>query len=229
LAVIIIAVVLVLLLIPGVLVALLVPAIGAARGAARRSQSMNNMKQIALAIHNYHDVHGALPPAVVTDANGKPLYSGRVLLLPYLEQAYIYDQWDKSQAWDSEANRMLSQMMIPTFRDPADVGPSGQTSYVFAAGPGTIFEPGQKVTFNNIMDGTSNTIMTIEVKGSNINWAEPRDVDVTSGAPLPMGNHTSGNIVGFADGSVRTLPQGTPPATIQAATSRAGGEAVMLP
>ena len=49
-------------------IALLIPALGAARGAARRSQSMNNMKQLALAMHNYHDVHKALPPAVVTDA-----------------------------------------------------------------------------------------------------------------------------------------------------------------
>jgi type II secretory pathway pseudopilin PulG len=229
LAVIIIAVVLVLLLIPGVLVALLIPAVASARGAARRSQSMNNMKQIALAMHNYHDVHGALPPAVVTDASGKPLYSGRVLLLPYLEQAYIYDQWDKTQAWDSNANRALSQMIIPTFHDPTDIGAPGQTSYVFPVGQGTIFEQGQKVTFNNIMDGTSNTLMLVEVKGSGINWAEPRDLDVMSGNPLPLGNHNSGNIIGLADGSVRTLPPNTPATTIQAAASRAGGEPVMLP
>jgi hypothetical protein len=229
LAVIIIAVVLVLLLIPGVLIALLIPAVGAARGAARRSSSMNNMKQLALAIHNYHDVHRALPPAVVTDANGKPLYSGRVLLLPYLEQSFIYDQWDKTQAWDSPANQGLSQMMIPTFHDPSDSGPPGQTSYLFVSGPGTMFEQGQKLSFVDITDGTSNTIMFVEVKGSGINWAEPRDIDVTSGAPLPPSNHNSGNIIGMADGSVRTLPQGTPPATIQAAASRAGGEAYSLP
>lgn len=229
LAVIIIAVVLVLLLIPGILVALLIPAVGAARGAARRSSSMNNMKQLALAMHNYHDVNGALPPAVVTDANGKPLYSGRVLLLPFMEQAFIYDQWDKSQAWDSEVNRPLSQMMIPTFRDPADSGQPGQTSYLFVSGPGTLFEQGKRVTFNDVTDGTSNTIFFVEVKNSGINWAEPRDIDVTTGAPLPQGNHNSGNIIGMADGSVRTLPQGTPPAAVQAAASRAGGEAYSLP
>src|SRR5437867_7559265 len=64
----------------GILAALLLPAIQAAREAARRAQSSNNLKQIALALHNYHDVHGSFPPAVVTDANGQPLYSGRVLL-----------------------------------------------------------------------------------------------------------------------------------------------------
>lgn len=229
LAVIIIAVVLVLLLIPGVLLALLIPAVGAARGAARRSSSMNNMKQIALAMHNYHDVHGCLPPAVVNDANGKPLYSGRVLLLPYLEQSYIYDQWDKTQAWDSNVNRPLSQTMIPTFYDPADSGPPGQTSYLFPVGQGTLFEQGQRITFGNVNDGTSNTLMLVEVKNSGINWAEPRDIDVTAGAGLPPSNHNSGNIIGMADGSVRTLPLGTPPATIQGAASRAGSEPVFLP
>ena len=61
-----------------------------ARAAARRMQSMNNMKQLSLALLNYHDTYGQLPPAVVTDANGKPLYSGRVLLLPFFEQAPLW-------------------------------------------------------------------------------------------------------------------------------------------
>src|SRR5688572_6683630 len=68
----------------GVLVALLLPAVQSAREAARRMQSTNNMKQIVLAMHMYHDVHKEFPPAVVKDADGKPLYSGLVCLLPYL-------------------------------------------------------------------------------------------------------------------------------------------------
>jgi prepilin-type processing-associated H-X9-DG protein len=229
LAVILIAVVLVILLIPGVLIALLLPAIGAARGAARRSQSQNNMKQLALAIHNYHDVYGSLPPAVVTDADGQPLYSGRVLLLPFLEQVNVFEQWDKTQAWNSPQNQALAQMMIPTFRDPSDTGPPGQTSYVFVTGAGTLFESGQKVTFQSTPDGTSNTLLMVEVKGSGIGWAEPRDFDASQPGSLPPGNHAAGNNVAMADGSVRTLSTNTPPATIRAAATRNGGEAVFLP
>jgi type II secretory pathway pseudopilin PulG len=227
-AVIIIAIAVVPLLIIGILAALLIPAVGAARGAARRAQSSNNMRQLAIAVHNYHDVHGSLPPAVVTDASGKPLYSGRVLLLPFMEQAYIYEQWDKSQPWDSPVNKPLADTMIPTFRDPSETGPANQTSYLFSAGPGSLFEPGQNVKFTNVTDGLSNTIMFVEVKGSGIGWAEPRDIDLSQGA-IPTGNHEAGNIMAMGDGAVRTVPAGTFPQTIQAAATKSGGETVMLP
>ena len=62
-------------IIMGVLVVLLFPAVPAAREAARRMQCSNNMKQIALAFHNYHDKHGHLPPAYTVDEDGKPLHS----------------------------------------------------------------------------------------------------------------------------------------------------------
>ncbi|MCI0360578.1 MAG: DUF1559 domain-containing protein [Planctomycetaceae bacterium] len=224
LATVLILVIVVLLAIPAVLAALLIPAVGAARQAARRSQSSNNMKQLGLAMHNYHDVHGCFPPAVVTDANGNPLFSGRVLLMPYLGLNRLYQSWDQTQAWDSPANQALSQMLIPMFRDPQDEGAPGQTSYLFVTGKGTMGEAGTKVSMGEITDGTSYTIMFVEVKGSGINWAEPRDWDAST--PLPPGNHQSGNLVGFADGSVRPLAPGTP---IQAATTRAGGEVVYLP
>ena len=75
-----------LLLIP-VMIALLLPAVQAAREAARRAMCVNNLKQIGLAMHNYHERHGASPRPAIYDANGKPLLSWRVLILPYLEQA----------------------------------------------------------------------------------------------------------------------------------------------
>jgi prepilin-type N-terminal cleavage/methylation domain-containing protein len=73
-----------------VLIALLVPAVQKAREAANRAQCMNNLKQIGLAIHNYHDIHKALPPDRI--ANDWPTWA--VLILPYLEQAAVYKKWD---------------------------------------------------------------------------------------------------------------------------------------
>jgi type II secretory pathway pseudopilin PulG len=229
LAVVLVIVVVVLLAIPAILAALLIPAVGAARQAAKRAQSSNNLKQLALAIHNYHDVYKALPPAVVNDANGKPLYSGRVLLLPFVEQQMLYDKWDKTQAWNSPANQTISQQALAIFRDPTETtGAPGQTSYLFVGGQGTMFEPGKSLNFSDIRDGLSNTLMFVEVKESGINWAEPRDWD--SSTPLPAGNHPQGNIVAMGDGSVRPLDtKNMPPNMIQSAATRAGGEAVFLP
>src|SRR5262245_54362905 len=154
------------LLCSGVLVALLLPAVQAAREAARRSQSTNNVKQLCLALHNYHDVYKSFPPAVVTDADGKPLYSGRVLLLPYLEQNPLYTQFDLTKPWNSSQNMQISQTMIPVFHDPSNPTTGPQTDYLFVTGTGTMFEAGQATTLNGVTDGLSNTIVIVEVRGS---------------------------------------------------------------
>src|SRR5437868_8960802 len=128
-----------------ILVALLLPAVQAAREAARRMQSSNHLKQLALAMQNYHDEYAVFPPAVVTDADGKPLYSGRVLLLPFMEQKPLYDQFDKDEAWDSPANLPFTQQTLQVFTDPSAPTSkrAGQTDFLFVTGKGTIFEPPQ--------------------------------------------------------------------------------------
>jgi prepilin-type processing-associated H-X9-DG protein len=215
-------------------VALLLPAMQAAREAARRTQSSNNLRQIGIAIHNYVDTYNAFPPAVVKDANGNPLYSGRVLLLPFLEQGSLYEAWAKDQAWDSPQNMALSQQAIRTFQDasgPATRKVTGETDYLFVTGTNTIFDPtfAGPMSMAQITDGTSNTIMVIEAQGTGINWAEPRDFDVTSGPLLPAGNHPGVNIVLFADGSVRNISKTVNPQVLQAAETRNGGETMTLP
>jgi prepilin-type processing-associated H-X9-DG protein len=214
----------------GVLVALLLPAVQAAREAARRVESSNNLKQIGLALHNYHDVYGTLPPAVVTDANGKALYSGRVLLLPFLEQQALYDAFAKDQPWNSPQNLPISSTTLKVFTDPSDLATTpGQTSYLFVSGPGAMFETGKTIALRDILDGTVNTAAVIEVHSSGIVWSEPRDLDPRQAAPLPKGSHPGGNIVLMADGSVRFVSQAVAPGTMQAMTTRAGGETVQLP
>ena len=208
-------------------IALLLPAVQAAREAARRSQSMNNLKQIGLAIHNYHDTYKQYPPAVVRDANGQPLYSGRVLLLPYLEQSPLYDQWDKSAAWDSPQNLPLSQVAMKVFDDPS--APQEQHShYEFLTGKGAMFEEGSPHSLSAITDGTSNTIAVVEMRSANPNWAAPSSIDIGQlSSGLPQGNHPGGNLVLMADGSVRFVAQTINPQTLQQLSTRNGGEAVM--
>jgi type II secretory pathway pseudopilin PulG len=227
LAVVAIVLVVVLVLCGGVGLALLLPAVQAAREAARRSQSSNNLKQIGLALHMYHDQYKTFPPAVVTDANGKPLYSGRVLLLPYLEQQNLYEAFNKDEPWNSDNNLPLTQTPIKTFMDPSSTdNKPGKTDYLFVTGQGTIFEAGQYTSMGAITDGTSNTMVLVEVKSAGINWAEPRDHDMSAATPLPPGNHPGGNIVVLADGSVRFISKNINPQMLRQLSTKNGGEPV---
>ena len=98
--------------------ALILPAIQRVRMAANDITTQNNLKQIGIAIHNYHDEHSAMPPQAVCDKDGKPLLSWRVLLLPYMEQEALYRQF-KLEPWDSPTNKPLSAGIPNTYRDRA--------------------------------------------------------------------------------------------------------------
>jgi len=88
-----------------VFTALIVPFVRRdARPAARRTQCKNNLKQILYALHDYHDVHNAMPPAFTTDVEGRPLHSWRTLILPFLKQKQLYESIDLSKPWNHPAN-----------------------------------------------------------------------------------------------------------------------------
>jgi hypothetical protein len=208
-------------------IGLLLPAVQAAREAARRTQSMNNLKQIGIALHNYHDTYREFPPAVVTDANGQPLYSGRVLLLPFMEQQALFNAFNKNERWDSPSNMALSHTKVLTFVDPSNPNQGPDSSYAFVTGTGSLFEAGQPIRIQNITDGTSNTLAFVEVQSTGGSWAAPSEVDLAQLAGgMPKGNHPGGNLALFADGSVKFLSQNIAPQTLQQLGTRAGGEAV---
>jgi hypothetical protein len=213
-----------------ILIALLLPAVQAAREAGRRVQSQNNMKQIAIAMLNYHDAMGEFPPAVVNDANGQPLYSGRVLLLPYMEQQGIYEQFDQNSAWNSPANMALSQQTLPVFTDPSSRRTTpGQTDYLFVVGQGTAFDGQGKVSMGKIRDGSSNTMFLVEVKDSGVSWAQPSELNISQPMPLPTGNHPRGNLAAFFDGSTRFIVDSIDPNVVRQLSTSDGGEVVNLP
>jgi hypothetical protein len=215
----------------GILVALLLPAVQAAREAARRMQASNHLKQLSLAMQNYHDEYQCFPPAVVTDAAGKPLYSGRVLLLAFLEEQSLFDQFNKDEPWNSPANRPLTSQALRYFTDPSASKAQipGQTDFLFVTGNGTALEPlpyGKSRGLSSISDGTSNTLYIVEVKNSGINWAEPRDLDISQPISLPAGNHPNVNLGAFFDGHTQAIPKTASPQQIRAMATRSGGEVI---
>ncbi len=190
----------------------------------QRVMSQNNLKQIGLALHMYHDTHGRLPPAVVTDANGKPLYSGRVLLLPFLEQAGVYERFDKDKAWDSPENKTLSELPIGTFQDPANqTGNFSRSDYVFATGAGTVFDGNKSVKFRDVTDGLSNTVVVIGTTNGPTSWAAPTEWSIDSGT-VPASAHPDSILLLYADGSVRMMKPKFFGENMRALTSKGSGD-----
>src|SRR5438093_7201056 len=80
-----------------------------------RQTSVNNLKQLALAMHNYHDTYGHLPPAALKNKKGKPLLSWRVALLPFVEEDKLYKEFRLDEPWDSAHNKKLLAKMPKLF------------------------------------------------------------------------------------------------------------------
>jgi len=145
------------------LMALILPAVQQARAAARRAECQNNMKNIALAAHNYaSSKKGALPPLGVrtTDPSGNPvdLHSWVVKLLPYMDSRAVYDQWQQDQAWTSATNSLVNKTYLRVLACPDDetsVNVGGGLSYVANAG--------------YLLDGLGATEPPIWVEGG-VNW-----------------------------------------------------------
>jgi prepilin-type N-terminal cleavage/methylation domain-containing protein len=159
-----------------ILIALLLPAVQQAREAARRTQCKNNLKQIGLALHNYHDVHQTFPFGQEDSAKS---YSAISQLLPYFDQAPLYNQINFSLPYNDPANAPARMMELPMLRCPSDfVNPlsasGGAINYMANKGSGIIWQnpagpntgfPEQngtmyfqsRVRIGDITDGTSNT------------------------------------------------------------------------
>jgi prepilin-type processing-associated H-X9-DG protein len=215
----------------GIGAALLIPATQQAREAARRSQCKNNLKQIGLALHNYQATYGTFPPAFLPDENGKPMHSWRVLILPFLEQDALYNEYNFSEPWDGPNNSRLLARMPAVYRCPssASSGPNTNTTYAGPFGEQCIFRGSDPVAFKDITDGTSNTLMVGEVANSSIPWMKPEDIDVkrfpSIGAAGGFGSdHAGGAQFLMADGSVHFLSTATTAQTLQALFTRDGND-----
>ncbi|MCA9122030.1 MAG: DUF1559 domain-containing protein [Planctomycetaceae bacterium] len=218
----------------GVLVALLLPAVQAAREAARRAQCSNNLKQVALAMHNYHDTYKSFPPAYTVDADGNKLHSWRTLLLPFLEQAALYDQIDLDKPWDAPENQHIVDTVISTYTCPSSPNQMmPYTNYMVIVGPGAVFEGAQPIAIRDITDGTSNTILVVEVEGQQVPWMEPTDLSleqmqmaINGGLTEPGSNHPGGFQSALADGSIRFIAATIDPNLLRNLITRNDGQPI---
>ncbi len=237
-----------------VLVALLLPAVQQAREAARRSQSKNNLKQIGLALHNYHDTFNKFPTGTHENEKLKPekRLSWQADILPYLDQAPAYNQIDFKKAWDDEANANVVNIKLPVYLNPSSlaVSPDGKvavTTYVGLAGIGKdgpllkvndpkagFFAYDRATSIFNITDGTSNTMIVCDVSKDLGPWAaggkstiRPLTAKPYINGPDGLGGvHQGGMNVLMADGAVRFVSEMINPDIMEALVTIAGGEVV---
>ena len=199
---------------------------------ASRERCVRNFMQIGRAMHNYLGEHGSFPPPYRSDAEGKPLLSWRVLILPYLEQNDLYKEFHLDEPWDSPHNKPLITRMPEVYVCPSPRGGKpepGTTVYVTPRGPQTMFPGAVGLKIKEITDGTSNTIMTFEVPGDRaVIWTKPDDWEVPDDIDLKalLSRHLGGSNSGFADGSVRFLKQSISPDLLRKFLTSAGGEVI---
>lgn len=201
-----------------------------ARLAAARSQSSNNLKQLALGMHNYQDTHRQFPLPGSLGPDGKPLLSWRVHLLPFLDQAPLYSQFHLNEPWDSPHNKTLIDRMPSVYRHPVSkVSREGRTNYVVPVGNGAIFDAEQPTRFADIRDGTSNTLMIVEVDDEHAPiWTKPDDLPFDPSDPGKWLSRAfeGGFNAALGDGSTRHLKLFDKPDMLRILFTRAGGEPV---
>jgi beta-lactamase regulating signal transducer with metallopeptidase domain len=200
-----------------------------ARTDAQRQRSVNNLKQIGLAFHNDADAKGHFPPPVLYGGStGKVPYSWRVAILPYLEAQDLYSQYNFDEPWDGPNNRKLIDKMPSVYGYPSLTGSDqSHPAYFVFTGPETILGKGDKPSFADVFDGTSNTILAVDAT-RNIPWTKPQDIPFDPKGPLPeVGGFTpDGFDALFGDGSVRHVKKSINPNIFKALITRAGGEVI---
>jgi len=212
----------------------MLPTIEEAQQAAKRTQSINNLKYLARAMLNYASANGRFPPAVSytyrkdgEERRSEYPHSWRVAILPFLEQQALYNEYRFDEPWDSETNKRVVETVVPVFRSPHDEPSSTNTSYFVFTGPEALFHGEEGTRIIQITDGLSNTFMIVEAKNP-VPWTKPEDIPYAADKPVPeLGGWVPGEFaVVRADGSAVRVSSDIDDETLRALITKAGGEVI---
>lgn len=158
------------------------------------------------------------------------MHSWRVLLLPYLEEHELYEEYDFSQPWDSEANQRLAGRMPKVFALHGEYTPGRvTTNYLAVVGPDTLWPGASPRQPDDITDDPATTILIVENVGAEVHWMEPRDLDRATlpleiGRPDGISSTYDPPAVVMLDDSLRKVALDLPAETLDAMLTSAGGE-----
>lgn len=180
-----------------------------------RDYCSRNLKQLALALHSYHDDYGCFPPAYTADASGRPMHSWRVLILPYLGRRDVYERYDFSEPWDGPNNARATRVYLEQFNCPSLIKPRNPctTDYFVVVGPETLWPGATSVALGQVQDRPDQTILLVESCDLNVHWSQPVDLEwsqmgrtlnAATGPSISSG-HPGGALAAFADGHVEFL------------------------
>jgi hypothetical protein len=201
------------------------------RTLAAEMQSQNNLKQIGLAAHSYHEGAKHLPPGGTFDERGRAMHSWQTLLLPYIEKAHLYRRIDLKAPWDHPTNSEVFRTIVIEYQSPAveqDRTPAGLALSHYAANVHVLGAAPRSL--KDFPDGASNTLLAGEAAGNFKPWGHPLNWrDPARGlnqSPDGFGSQAHRRVVlfVFADGSVRPLKTDIDLATLRALGTPAGGE-----
>jgi hypothetical protein len=198
-------------------------------------KKLDALRQVVIAMHNFHDAHNRFPSAFTTDNEGKPLLSWRVHLLPYLEEFELYERFHLDEPWDSEHNRGLMKELPSCYRLGNAKADDGKTTVLATGGAnGVIQKPtedrngqmsGVGIGFASIQDGSSNTIMLVNAGDEfAVEWTKPTEFVPDEAALKKLLGQKNGIAVTLTDGSAWELPAGFPVETFKAMLTIAGDE-----
>lgn len=208
---------------------IILPMIGDTRADALRRERMNQFKHLALALLNFEASMNMLPAsAAIVSEEGKPLLSWRVAVLPYLEQSELFKQFRTDEPWDSPHNLKLVARMPEIYADPRyrALADEGKTTYLVPVHAESVFPPlgespvvekrtflgktlyfAKGTTYREIVDGTSNTILAVEVPPEQaVIWTQPADWEVDlqkAWQQLRGGSDAGATVTAFCDGHAK--------------------------
>lgn len=198
---------------------------------SRETQRQNNMRQTVLAMLNYESANKTWPAYANFDADGKPLLSWRVHILPFMLQNKLYKQFNLDEPWNSPHNIKLVEQMPEVYADPsrvlAQLNKSGMTRIVVPFGPETMFHGREGVAFNMITDGSSNTLAVANVTPNQaVVWTQPTDwnVDLENPKNGILDDNNKEAVFARADGSTGMLNLEMSDAQIKALLTKDGGD-----